>query len=333
MIGVIVLTFEAADVIEACLESLHVSDHPDMRVVVCDNRSSDDTVKVIRAWAEAHGEALEEIAPATQPAANLARYTLLHTGGNLGFAGGVNAGLRWLQQDPRVDLFWILNPDSEAEPGTASAYARHAAEVGPFALMGARICYHEADRRVQSDGGQVSQWTGVCRNVNSGLSQEDAVPPDAAHLDFISGANMVASRVFVERAGPMVEDYFLYYEEVDWAARRGDLPLVLCPDAKVLHHGGTVIGTGSLTRRPSPFANYFNYRNRMRFMRRFRPMALPIAWALSMLRVVKLFGLGAGAEGWAAFCGLNGMPPPASIRDRIAPADQDRAFVLREHTA
>ena len=85
---------------------------------------------------------------------------------------------------------------------------------------------------------------------------------------------MVVSRDFLARVGPMREDYFLYYEEVDWALRRGDLPLAFAGDAIVYHHGGTSIGTGRLDERPSAFSNYFNYRNRMRFMRRFHPWRL-----------------------------------------------------------
>ncbi|SMY09295.1 glycosyltransferase family 2 protein [Flavimaricola marinus] len=324
MIGVIIVTFQSADVIAACLESLRTSTQPDLHVVVCDNASDDGTLEVIRNWADANNVALAELSPDGPPVST--GFSILSTGGNLGFAGAVNAGLKRLLAVPDLDLFWVLNPDSEALPDTASAFARKAREAGPFALMGGRIRYHEAPGHIQSDGGVVFPWSGICKNLNSGLLPESAVLPDAETLDFISGASLVASRRFVEQAGLMVEDYFLYYEEVDWAARRGDLPLILCPEAEVLHHGGTTIGTGAMNRRPSPFANYFNYRNRMRFVRRFRPLALPTTWFLSMLRVAKLMLLGAMDEAAAAARGLNGLPPPAAVRDRIAPGDRFRAF-------
>lgn len=332
IIGVVVLTFQSSDVIAACLDSLAASQGAELRIVVCDNSSRDSTVEVVTGWAEAKGLALTEIQPGAAWPAERGPMTLIHTGGNLGFAGGVNVGLRYLQGDPDVDLFWILNPDGEATPGTAAAYRRRAAEVGPFSLMGGRTRYHEAPRHIQTDGGRVDYWSGICRNVNIGLAPEEATFPDAASLDFIAGANMVASRAFLERAGLMVEDYFLYYEEVDWAARRGALPLVVCPEAEVIHHSGTSIGTGRLNRLASPFANYFNYRNRMRFMRRVRPFALPATWGLSMLRVARLVLRGAWAEAWAAFAGLSGLRPPAAVRDRIAPADRALAFETRDRS-
>ena len=324
MIGVIIVTFQSADVIEACLESLRTSDHSDLRVVICDNGSSDDTWGTVLRWAAAKDVDLAEtrVGPPGAPAP----FRFVHMGGNMGYAGGVNAGLKFLLGDPGVDLLWILNPDSEALPHTASAFARCAAETGPFSLMGGRIRYHEPPRHIQSDGGIVLAWSGICKNLNAGLLPQEAKMPVAQTLDFISGASVVASRHFVETVGPMTEDYFLYYEEVDWAARRGDLPLVLCPEAEVIHHGGTTIGTGAFNRRPSPFANYFNYRNRMRFVRRFRPMAIPTTWVLSMARVAKLLALGARDEAMAAARGLNGLPPPVAVRDRIAPEDRARAF-------
>lgn len=328
IMGVVVLTFHSSDVIEACLNSLIASDHADLRIVVVDNNSKDNTVALVKAWAQAQALELADGNAGVQGA----RITLIETGANLGFAGGVNRGLAHLQADPQVELFWVLNPDSEALPVTARAYAEHAAQNPGFGLMSGRTLYHEAPRLIQSDGGRVRPWSGVCEHVNSRLAPEAAIRPDPGTLDFVSGANMVASRAFLDQVGLMVEDYFLYFEEVDWAARRGNLPLVICEDALVLHHGGTVIGSGTVSQAPSPFSNFFNYRNRMRFMRRFSPMRLPVAWGVSMLKIAKMVLQGDIKGAWGGFTGLNGFPPPRAIRDRIAPEDREMAFRLRDRT-
>ena len=136
---------------------------------------------------------------------------------------------------------------------------------------------------------------------------------------------MVVSREFLARTGPMVDDYFLYYEEVDWACRRGELPLVLAPDAIVYHHGGTSIGTGQLNERPSGFANYFNYRNRMRFMRRFHPLRLPVAYALNLARIGKSLTIDGRDEIVGAFR-RPARPAAAALRRRAPPS---RASVRR----
>ena len=272
-IAVVICTYGAADVITDCLDSLMATRGVRLRVAICDNVSPDDTVAVVTDWATKHGIDVTHAHAGDQADADPAWLSIVQSPSNLGFAGGVNAGLTWFMSRPEIDLFWVLNPDSMVRPDTAAAYVARAGEVGTFGLMGGRTQFAESPGLIQSDGGRVRHWTGgVCLNVNNGMMPETAVPPDANSLDFLSGANLVASRAFLETVGLMKEDYFLYYEEVDWAYRRGDLPLVTCPDAVVHHHGGTAIGSSVMGRPASAFANYFIYRNRMRFVARF-------AWA------------------------------------------------------
>ena len=244
---------------------------------------------------------------------------------NGGFAYATNRALEVLLADPALDLFWVLNPDARAAPDAAAHYARAGAD-GNFALMGGRTLFAAHDNLVQTDGGRVSRFTGLCSSVNWNVPLAEAPLPDAASLDFITGANLVASRRFCDQAGLMREDYFLYYEEVDWAQRRGDLPLRFVPEAVVTHHGGTSIGTGSVGRRPSPFANYFNHRGRMRFMLRFNPLMLPVGVAYGMAKAAQLLLLGAGDEARALLAGMFGLGPPAQVRATLSPDAQRLAF-------
>ncbi|MEL6997633.1 MAG: glycosyltransferase family 2 protein [Pseudomonadota bacterium] len=330
MIGVVIVSYTSADVIRTCLQSLIDTGDPALRIMVCDNQSPDDTVETVRAWASAAGVGLVERTPDDPP--EPAQVTLLHTGGNLGYAGGVNMGLRVLRAQADVDLFWVLNPDCIVPQDTPAAI-RQGAEANPyFGLMGGRIISEEKPHVIQSDGGQLRCWTGICYNFNSGLDSAAARPSEQHKLDFISGAHLMISRTFLETVGPMREDYFLYYEEVDWAMRRGAMTLAFAPEAVVHHHGGTAIGSGTVTRRASAFANYFNYRNRMRFMRRFHPWRWPVAYGFSLAKVAKLLLGGHLEEAGGAIRGLNGMAPPHAVLQRISPKARSHAFgKARDH--
>lgn len=347
MLGVVIVAYSSADVIVECLESLMAAPGRPLKVVVVDNASPDETLETVRAWAggevpferPAHSPlppvpAVAKPVPYAQhvaadaaklPFDALADVTVLRSACNLGFAGGVNLGLKALARHPEFSLFWVLNPDSVVPGETPGAYLE-AASAGRFALMGCRTVFYDPPDRIQTDGGRVRPWIGACRSVHQGRSARGTPVPQGHMLDYISGANMVASRAFLERAGPMVEDYFLYYEEVDWAFRRGDLPLVFLDGPLVYHHGGTAIGTGTLKRPPSPFANYFNYRNRMRFLRRFQPSALATGYLYSLLKTGHLGLKGFWPEAVAAFCGLHGLSPPAKVRARLAPEAAALAF-------
>ena len=306
------VTYRAADVIAACLDSLAEQSLRLREVLVIDNDSPDHTASVVQSWIDQ--------APATAPT-----FRLIETGLNGGFAFGVNIGLRIAQRDPEAGLFWILNPDCCAAAGAAQAFQNMADAHPEFALMGGRTVFPVPGDPIQSDAGRVWPWTAVCRNVNQGKPAHDT-PPPVDQPDFLSGANMVASRLFVERAGPMEEDYFLYYEEVDWAFRRGKLPLLICPDALVRHVGGTAAGSATLDRQPSAFSNYFIYRNRLRFALRHMPWALPGAYVHSIAKIAQLVLMGARAGALGAFLGLHQLPPNKTIRAALSSSAARVAF-------
>ena len=137
---------------------------------------------------------------------------------------------------------------------------------------------------------------------------------------------MVASRQFYEAAGPMPEDYFLYYEEVDWALRRGSLPLAYCAGGIVYHRAGTAIGSPTLGRPASPFSLYFKHRGRLKFMRRHFPWAVPTALLYSLAKAGQMFVKGYGKEGATLMSASLGQGPSSEVRDRLSVEARSRAF-------
>jgi hypothetical protein len=325
-LGIAIVTFQSAEIISGCLDSLLASKDTIAKVVVTDNASTDETCRVIKEWAARHVGAVSfasgEVGRIKRSDAWL---TLLISPVNGGFAYGTNRSLEVLYADPEMDLFWLVNPDCRIAADTAAKYIEAGGDQH-FSLMGGRTVFEEHRDTVQTDGGRVSRWTGVCESVNWGVPIATATFPAVRSLDFITGANCVASRRFIDEAGLMEEDYFLYYEEVDWAFRRGELPLRVVPEATIWHFGGTSIGTGSVGRRPSPFSNYFNYRNRVRFLKRFNPVCLPIAFAYAIAKALQLLIKGAPDEANALIAGLFGLRPPKAVSQILTPEARARAF-------
>lgn len=325
-LGVVIVTYNATDVILDCLESLLNAaqlDNIPLRIAVVDNASTDGTSDLIRNWAIGKTPYVapddlpfnfpEVVKPVvlsdtTQPQV----VSLLEERVNGGFASGVNAGLAHLAKDPEIDRFWILNPDSVVPAGTVAAFAQYDAGPSGFSLIGGRVVYLEDPSKIQTDGGVINKKTGVTHNKNQfyGL---DTPLPDAADLDFISGASMVASRAFYTAAGPLPEHYFLYYEEVEWALQRGNLPLAYCPDALIYHRSGTSIGSSGANRLASPFSMYFLYRARGRFMRRMFPVGLPIALAYCCAKSMQLLLKGYREEALAILQGFFNRRPPEYV--------------------
>lgn len=331
-VGVVVVTYNAGEIILDCLESLLASKGVDLRVVVVDNASGDDTIKIIENWAEdptgwvqpdsGHFTAASHD-PVTLvsgiPDGGNSEIALIRSSVNKGFAGGVNIGLRLLQADPEIEYFWVLNPDCTTENLTASRMVDYAGEVGSFSIMTGRIFYKTPALMIQSDGGYINFLTGICTPYNLGKTGRDIPAPADADLDYISGSHMFVSRLFLDRTGLMPEEYFLYYEEIDWCCRRGDLPMLICPGAVVHHDGGHSLGSARLDRGPSQVASYFMGRSRMKFIRRHKPLGLPLAFAYSLAKVIKFLLKGQTEPALAMLRGISGMEPPRAVKEGFNP--------------
>lgn len=335
-IGVVIVTYSAESYIAGCLESLIASNYPDLRIVVVDNASPDRTADAVRAWATGRRcfvppadwpLPLRESAPGrlgfqevvidqVSPEACVADMTLALSSKNAGFAGGVNAGVRILLADPDVEAFWILNPDAIVEPQTPFALARKARSMGRFGVIGGRVLFLSEPTRIQADAGRLHSLAFTAISVNHGAVAAETPMPSEDAVDYVPGVSMLVSREFIERAGPMDERYFLYFEEIDWQLRRGDLPIGLEADARVLHSAGAAIGSGGWRRAASPFSIYFTCRNLLRFVTRWSPWRLPFAYAMVWVKLARHWGFGRREFG-ALIRGLHGLGPPAAVRARL----------------
>jgi GT2 family glycosyltransferase len=302
-ICVVVLNWNGwQDTIE-CLESVFRLDHGDFRVVVCDNASCDGSFEKIKLWAQgklAAGSANPELSRLTSPpvpkpipyveltrqqAERRAggwedRLMLVQTGGNLGFAGGNNVGLRLALGDPDCQYFWLLNSDTVVEPDALRAMLRLMRERPEVGLCGSLTLSYYNPKEVQAQGGLTyRRWTARVRTPDA--LTVDKVDSHPAPMEYVNGASMLASRAFLETVGLMEESYFLYFEELDWAMRaRGKFDLGYARQSVIYHKEGASTGSNQDRAKRSSASDQFLARSRVMFTKRFFPWALPsvLAW-------------------------------------------------------
>ncbi len=322
ILGVVVVTYAAANEIAICLETLMAAKDVKLRIVVVDNGSPDDTLDVIRAWADGSlSVSLDvpfETAPAAKPVAlgvNSPGHeiTVIPKGKNDGFAAGVNVGLAHLFSDTDVERVWVLNPDCAVPPSTPANFAM---APGGFSLMGGRIVFLDDPDKIQIDGGRIQWWSGLTKNLAYAQDPAATPAPDPQSLDFISGASLVVSRAHYEEVGPMQEDYFLYYEEVDWAQRRQS-PLAYAEGAVVYHKGGASIGSRTSQRGASSLSLYFLHRARLRFLWRYRKTSILGALLYSVAKAAHLIIIGHAQGAKALLAGSFQAPPPRAVKESL----------------
>lgn len=301
-IGVVVLNWNGWQDTLECLESLLRCRGIAGPIVVCDNDSGDGSLDRIRDWAEGR---LDVWTPPTAPLRGLSHpphprpipyvefdrataerggrhetphppptLVLVHTGDNLGFAGGNNVGLRYLLARGDVDAVWLLNNDTVVDPGAAQALAAEVRGDPRIGLCGSTLLYYQEPDRVQAAGGATyNPWLALPRHIGESLPLERIPGPDEvrATIAYPTGASMLVTRAFLEEVGLMSEDYFLYFEELDWARRAtGRFTVGYAPESRVYHREGRSTGTDGAERK-SATADYYFLRNRLRITRRHYP--------------------------------------------------------------
>jgi GT2 family glycosyltransferase len=250
-VTVVVVSWQGRHLLGACLESLRAQTLPH-RLVVVDNASTDGTAAFLAAE---HPEA-----------------TVVTTPANLGFAGGVQAGL------DAVDTPYaaLLNNDAQADPGWLEALVSHL-EASPEAAA-------VTSRMVLADRPGVLNNTGVVLladgyGTDRGFGEPDGRYPEAEEVFGFSGGAAALRMDAVRQVGGFARRFFLYYEDTDlsWRLRLAGWTVRYEPSAVVRHeHSATV------DQQSENFA-FHNERNRLLTLLRCAPAGAALSAAARFL--------------------------------------------------
>lgn len=280
----------------ACLESLLAPSGTPMRVVVCDNASTDDSARQLEHWLRGRLQAWQ---PAdgdpgfsrSQSGDGVRSMHLLRLHRNLGYAGGLNAGIDWARERWAPSGFWLLNNDVQALPGALDAMVSAHASVPSAGICGSVLLEWDDPERVQAVAGIYRRWLGVGWH-------DKRLPHGAVSLalDYPIGASMYVTTDYLDRVGLMDPSYFLYCEEMDWAERGrrlGYRPFVAL-NSRLRHKEGASTGSRGGVRNKSLLSERYGVINRLRITRRFWPWCLPVVWSSLALVVLDRLWHGEG---------------------------------------
>lgn len=230
-VDALIVAHDSGDYLTAAVASL-ASDLAPSQVVVIDTESSDGSI---------------EHAVASHPG------IITVTVANRGFAAANNEGIK------RTSRPWLLllNPDAELLPGALRPLL-DCADAHPAAgIVGAKMINADGSLQANSFGRfptlvsvlGLHAWRVVQRvRSNAALSRRDFSQPKS--VDWTTGACMLVRRAAIDQVGGMDEDFFLYYEDVDWCRRMrtAGWQVLVEPTSLCVHHLGRSGGG------PSPLA-------------------------------------------------------------------------------
>lgn len=280
----------------ACLDSLRKSTSKDFQVVVCDNASTDGSISEIEDWLVNESVSYYRGKSSNMSCADLAALSaveviLIENERNGGFAYGNNSGLRYFLSQPDFKYVWLLNNDTLVSPTCLESLVEKMETDTTVGICGAKLIYHHNRDRVQAAGGAIfSRVRGGSVHVGADCSSKDDFDVSLVEqkIDYVVGASMFVRRAYVEKIGLMSEDYFLYYEEIDWSTRgRYFFRLGYCDSAVVYHKEGGSIGSSRNKKQRSTLSQFYLVRSRLIFTRKHFSMFLPTVWMFSFLQGVK----------------------------------------------
>ncbi|MCZ4313844.1 glycosyltransferase family 2 protein [Comamonadaceae bacterium G21597-S1] len=287
---VIVLNWNGAADTCACVDSLLRLTHSNTELVICDNASQEASLHAIREWAMQQPTSgaipffRELDVPSAHDSAKLkghcAKVTLIHTGGNLGYAGGMNVGVRYAMARQDMDLVWILNNDTVVDENALTELVARVHDDPNIGICGSSLIYFDQRTKVQAFGGASYQpWRGRSRAIGA-FSSIESIPLQPHDVErataYVIGASMLVTKRFIDTVGLMDETYFLYSEEQDWAlrGRKADFSLGYAPRSFVFHKHGASIGTSPSG--GSTVSLFYLYRAKLMFTMRHYALLTPV---------------------------------------------------------
>lgn len=280
-LAIIVVNYQTPNLAIDCLRSVMTHNEDIGPVIVVDNDSKDNSLTAIGG---------------TISSENWTGVELLPLDKNGGFAAGNNAGIRHVVKGtPDLKYILLLNPDTIVRADAINELVQFMDSHPNVGIAGSRL--EDPDGTPQRSAFRFPSVLGELEGglrlgfVTRLLSRFVVAPPvrdDAHSTDWVAGASMIIRREVIDQIGLMDEDYFLYFEEVDYCrkAKRAGWSIAYVPSSRVIHLVGQSSGVTD-TKTPAKKVPDYWFASRRRYF------VNNHGWAYSFLaNVMWAFGFG-----------------------------------------
>lgn len=206
---IIILAYNGGKLLENCLKSLKKVDYSNFHIVVVDNNSTDNSV-----------EKIEKKFP---------QVAIVKNKKNIGFAAGNNIGIKYTLEKG-ADYVLLLNQDTEVEPNFLTELIKEGEKNSQAGLLSPLIFWKRSDQ-VWFSSGRIN-WLNMKTYHKTSLIQDRNL-----ETSFLTGCSLLIKRSVLEKVGLLDEDFFLYWEDVDYSlrARKAGFRMKVIPES-IVHH-------------------------------------------------------------------------------------------------
>lgn len=294
------------DTIE-CLESVFKSNHKDLEVIVVDNSPDNTSIQKLEEWAKGALNVNQSLFPElvfpeiAKPldcfllseeefytSQTTTPLTIIKAKNNEGFAAANNIALKkTLQLNKTGEFVFLLNNDTVIPPETITSLIKNYKTDPSIGLVGCTLLEYNNSTKVQSVGGVYSTFFGLTKQVLAGVSLEDLKALESkAKIDYPAGAAMFLSTEVLRVLGLLNEEYFLYFEELDWVKKgESQYQTTYFDDCLVYHKGGVSIGSN----KKSYISDKYSVINRINFAKNYNKKSLTTVYLGVFFAIFKRF--------------------------------------------
>ncbi len=262
---IIIINFGTPEHTIECLESILQNQHTHFQVVLVDVSDINDSVRIITNWIEKKNDD---------------RFIFLQEKENKGFASANNIGIKYSLEQNDCDFLWILNNDTIIGGKSLSALIKCHTNKENSGFIGSKILDYENRDVIQNLGGTFNKWTGYSVLIGMGEKDDGQFENKSINPDYVIGASMFCHADLVQEIGLMPEDYFLYYEDIDWCitAQKAGFINSTCTKSLLYHKQGISTGTKLLSKDDHLRNKKHLYLSYLKFYKRHYKWHLPIAY-------------------------------------------------------
>ncbi|WP_159467662.1 glycosyltransferase family 2 protein [Dyadobacter sp. 3J3] len=241
-VSVITVNFNQPKITEDLLRSLKdINTYQNLEIIVVDNGSKENPVPE---WRVKYPDII-----------------FIRSDANTGFAGGNNIGIK----QATGDYCFLINNDTEVTESLIALLVKTMDENPVIGIVSPKIHYFDQPGMLQYAGYTPMNYY-TARNACVGQFEADHGQYDSLSgpTGYAHGAAMMIRKEAIEKAGLMAENYFLYFEELDWCERIRKAGYEIHVDLRALIFHKESVSVG----KRSALKEFFMTRNRILFIRK-----------------------------------------------------------------
>lgn len=210
-ISIVILHFGALTVTQQCVESLRIKEKHPFSLIIVNNTT-------------------EPLSKKNFP--NSKNCTIINNERNLGFAAGVNKGIRFgLYQ--KADAIMLLNNDTKIEKPLLQILSDSLQKNKSLGIVAPALAFRKKGKLFYDIGGKVNPSFGKTSHT------EVVEPPHVKtrNVEYVSGCCMLIKKEVFQKVGLFDDQFFLYYEDVDFClrAQKKGFSIAVVPTVSIYH--------------------------------------------------------------------------------------------------